>query len=113
MESFSQEKPHIIKERLLITQNIIDFKSYSDNRILVRNIYKIDKNLKELLDFISNKEKFEILSYSEHQKQICGFLGLKLETIEKKNLGDRCLIEDENLSRKINLDKNKHISKSE
>ena len=99
MEFTSKEKSTYNQEHLLIDHNIIDYKFYSDNHI--RNKYNIDENGKK----ISNKEKFEIQSYDEH-KQICDFLSLKLEAMEKMNLDDECLIEDETEAKKINVDKN-------
>ena len=100
MQFISDEKSSFNPKHLLIDHNIIDFKFYSDSHL--RCNYKLDENEKKLLDFISDKEKFKIKSFSENQ--IFDFLSSKFKAMEKMNLDDECF-EGEIEIRKINIDK--------
>ena len=71
MKSITNEESNFNPNLLLTENNIIDFKSYSDN--LLRNRYKIDENEKKFQDFINSK----------------------LEAMEKIKLDDENLIESQ------------------
>ena len=105
MDSNPHEKSSFNPKHLLIDHNIIDFKYHSDKHLL--NRHNIDETEKKLLDFISNKNKFKIKSDYEHEKEDFDFLSSKLEAMEKMNLDDECLVEDEIETKKININKNK------
>ena len=104
MESSSNEKSTFNQKHLLIDHNIIDLKYHSDDFSNCK--YKLDENVKKLIDFISNKEKFKIKSFYEHQKEDLEFLRSKFETMEKMNFDDECFVEVENEAKKINKDEN-------
>ena len=87
---------------LFIDHNVIDYKYNSDINPL--NEHKKDENEKKLLDFISDKEKFNIKPYY-NRKEFIDFLGSKLKAMEKMNLDDECFI-GEIETRKIDIDKN-------
>ena len=87
-------------DQLLIDHNITDFKFYSKNKL--RSKYNKDENEKKLLDFISDKEKFKIISFDQHQ--IFDFLSSKFKAMEKMDLNDECF-EGEIEIRKVNIDK--------
>ena len=88
MKSITNEESNFNPNLLLTENNIIDFKSYSDN--LLRNRYKIDENEKKFQDFINSK----------------------LEAMEKINLDDESLIESQ--IEKIKIDSGKKLfSRSE
>ena len=103
MDSLSPKKSSF--NNLLIDHNIIDFKYDSHNHL--NNLYKLDENEKKLLDFISDKKKFKIKSYYEHQKEDFDFLSTKFEAMEKINLDDECLVKGEIETKNTNINKKK------
>ena len=105
MDSTSHETSTFNPKHLLIDHNIIDFKFYSDKYLLSK--YKKDENEKKLLDFISNKEKFKIKSYYGHLKEVHDFLKSKLETMEKMDLDDECIVENGITTKNLNININK------
>ena len=80
---------------LRIEHNAIDYKYHSDLQ---------DENEKKLLDFISDKDKFNIKPYF-NRKEVVDFLSSKLKAMEKMNLDDESCVEGEIETRKINIDK--------
>ena len=56
-------------------------------------------------DFISNKEKMKVKPYYDHEKEIFDFLNSKFEAMEKMNLNEESLLEDEIGAKKININK--------
>ena len=61
-----------------------------------------EKSLRKPEHCISYKEK----SYYEYDKELCNFLSSKFEAMEKMNLNDECIFEDELESKKISANKN-------
>ena len=92
---------------LLIDHMVIDYKYNSDIHQFNKN--EKDENIKKLLDFISDKEKFKIEPYF-NRKEVVDFLSSKLKAMEKMNLDDNCE-EGDIETRKINIDK-KFFAKS-
>ena len=87
MKSIKHENSNCNQNLLSIDHNITDFKFYSHCHLCSK--FKVDENEKKFLDFVNSK----------------------LEAMEKINLDDECLLEDQIETRKINTDKKKLTKK--
>ena len=109
MKSGFNKKSYFHQNHLLIV-HIIDFKYLSDNLLLKKR--KNDENEQKLLDFISDKEKFQIKSYYDH-KEVIDFLSFKLKAMKRLDLDDFCIegkIEIKKIDiNKISFPKFKHL----
>ena len=81
MKSITHENSNCNQNLLSIDHNITDFKFYSHCHL--RSKFKVDENEKKFLDFVNSK----------------------LEAMEKINLDDESLLEDQIETRKVNTDK--------
>ena len=102
MDSVSEENTSSHQKLDHNNINVID---HCENQFFNKN--KRDENEQKLIDFISNKEKLKIKSYFEDYNEVCDFLSSKYKAMEKMNLDDEFLIENNTETKNSDVNKNK------